>query len=123
LSYATIEELAEYTGQDAPDDAERLLDRASELMDYYTLQQIDTDEEEHAEAAKKAVCAQVEHWVETGDELGIISSLRSISIGSFSASSNGGQGDIRGGSVPPPPYRVRQALMQAGLLYRGVGMR
>jgi len=37
MAYATVEDLEEYLGKDAPDKAERLLERATELINYYTL--------------------------------------------------------------------------------------
>ena len=117
MSYATETELAEYLGldeTDLPDDAERLLDRASEMIDYYTLNRID---EEDAEVAKKATMAQVEQWLEMGDE-GIVK-LQGLTIGPFQAQF--GAGDNR--TIPELASRARRFLFLEGLLYRGVDVR
>ncbi len=119
MAYANVSELEEYTGQDAPDDAERLLERASELIDYYTLNNIDEDDSDHMEAAQKAVCAQVEYWEELGDEHGIMVMLRQISIGSFSATAGQQDGQSQ---IPELAPRAQQALFMKGLLSRGVSM-
>ena len=124
MAYATTTELADYLyidEADLPDDAERLLDRASELVDYVTLERIDETDTEEAEAAKKATMAQYEWWAESGDELGVTSSFDSISIGEFSVSNYAGsEGAVKPGGLAP---RAAQYLQLAGLLYGGVGIR
>ena len=118
MAYATTTELAEYLGvqeSDLPDDAERLLERASEMIDYYTLNRI--DETEDAEVAKKATMAQVEQWLEMGDE-GIIK-IQGLTIGPFQAQF--GAGDNR--TIPELASRARRFLFLEGLLYRGVNIR
>ena len=123
MFYATEEQLAKYLGKDVedlPDDAERLLDRASEMIDYYTLNKIDTDKELHEQAAKKATVAQVEWWIELGDELGLTAVFNQISIGYFSAQTGGGQQESQISKLAP---RAKQELFKAGLLNRGVSLR
>ena len=123
MAYATTTELAEYLGldeTDLPDDAERLLDRASEMIDYYTLNKIDTDKELHEQAAKKATVAQVEWWIELGDELGLTAVFNQISIGNFSAQTGGQQQESQISKLAP---RAKQELFKAGLLNRGVNLR
>ena len=123
MAYATTTELAEYLGldeTDLPDDADRLLDRASEMIDYYTLNRIDEEDEDKAEAAKKATVAQVEWWIEFGDELGLTAVFNQISIGNFSAQTGGGQQESQISKLAP---RAKQELFKAGLLNRGVSLR
>jgi len=115
MAYATLTELAEYLGvdeADLPDDAERLLERASEMMDYYTLNKI-----EAGETASKAVCAQVEQWVEVGSE-GIVQ-VQGVTIGPFQAQFGAGQNRM----LPELANRAKQYLILEGLLYRGVDIR
>ena len=117
MAYATETQLATYLGvseADLPDDAERLLNRASELIDYVTLNKIDSTDSDHTAAAQTAVCAQVEQWIELGDE-GIIE-LQGISIGSFQAQFGAGANR----TIPTLADRAAQALFLEGLLYRGV---
>ena len=124
MAYATTTELATYLfvdESDLPDDADRLLQRASELMDYITLNRIDTDNTAQATAAEKAVCAQYEWWAESGDELGLAGKVNSISLGEFSYSAgNESTNKTRVSTVAP---RAMQYLFLEGLLYKGVSMR
>lgn len=123
MSYATTSELVEYLGvneADLPDDASRLLERASEFMDYVTRNGIDESEADQAESARKATCAQVEYWQELGgDELGLMSKINTISIGKFSMS--GGSGD--GSDIAQLADRSQHYLFLEGLLYSGVDSR
>ena len=112
MTYATLTELADYLGvleEDLPDDAERLLERASELIDYYTLDRIET-----GETASGATVRQYEWWSQF-DEFNTQQFFSDISIGPFSASSEGG--------VPELAPRARQVLFLEGLLYKGVSVR
>jgi hypothetical protein len=117
MAYATTTELADYLGVlevDLPDDAERLLERASDLIDYYTLGRI-----EAGEIASKAVCMQYEWWGQF-DEFGTTNFLNNISIGPFSAGLNSGSS---GGSIPELAPRAKQVLLLGGYLNRGVDIR
>ena len=119
MAYATTEELAEYLSvdeQDLPNDSDRLLDRASEIVDYYTMGRIDNTDTEQSEAAKKATMAQVEQWIEVGDE-GIIK-VQGLTIGDFQVQF--GAGGNR--TMPELASRARKYLFLAGLLHRGVSM-
>lgn len=74
MVYATEAELYSYLTEEATptitiSGAARLLKRASELIDYETNYQIDATDEDDLEAAKNAVCAQVEYWQETSESL------------------------------------------------------
>ena len=73
-AYATTAELAAWLGTDAPADAERLLRRASELLDATVCVAYAVDaatglpaDSDAAEALCDAACAQVEQWVEVGE--------------------------------------------------------
>ena len=124
-SYATLAELAAYLDievAELPSDATRQLQRASELIDYVTLNRIDTDNDDDMEAARMAVSAQIEMWIqegETGDVAGE-GAIKSKTVGKVSVT----YADA-GGSTPPANVdtrlaaRARQALFLAGLLYRG----
>lgn len=119
MAYATPQDLAEYLAVDPsqlPADVERLLERASEAVDYLTLGRIDPGNAQHAEAAKKATCAQVESWLQTeevGDKQGTV---KRFTIGRFSM-------DFGDQGVPQVAPRTRRYLLLAGLLYRGVQVR
>ena len=57
-----------------PDDVDRLLRRATELVDRFSFRPYEVDADglatatEVAEALRRAVCAQVEQWLEVGEE-------------------------------------------------------
>ena len=117
MAYATLTELADYLGvleSDLPDDVERLLERASDLIDYYTLGRI-----EAGEIASKATVRQYEWWSQF-DEFNTQQFFSEISIGPFSASN---RGQNAGGGPPELAPRARQLLMLNGYLYRGVDVR
>src|SRR5690606_35417464 len=123
MAYATVQDLADYLGvstADLPADAERLLQRASEEIDYWTLGQATP-----SEATRLAVCAQVEWWLQLRDTLGTdlagLDNLRSISLDKWSMTFGGGASGGGGMRVLAP--RARQYLLLAGLLFRGVRAR
>ena len=73
-AYATTADLAAWLGTDAPDDSERLLCRASDLLDatVYGAYAVDAAtglpaDPDAAAALRNAACAQVEFWVEVGE--------------------------------------------------------
>lgn len=119
MAYATPQDLAEYLGiqpEDLPAGVGRLLERASEAVDYLALGRVDAQNPVHARAAKLATCAQVESWLETeevGDKQG---NVKRFSIGRFSM-------DFGDQGVPQVAPRARRYLLLAGLLYRGVQVR
>ena len=122
MAYATRDDLAAYVGSGVtlPDDAEvdRLLARASELIDQKALRRIDPGCPAHAAAARQAVCAQVEYWLQHGEDLDVTGPVLSYSIGSMSI--NYGVGGPR--RVDELAPRARRHLVLAGLLYRSVGV-
>lgn len=127
MVYATSAELEDFTGVTAPDDADRLLARASELVDYATRQRVDPNNADHLAAAQKATCAIVENWTTNGE---LVSSttgdVQSYSLGKFSVSYTGG-GSASTASNPATStggmgIRAYQYLQSAGLLSAGVTM-
>jgi len=73
-AYATADDLAAWLGRDAPADADRLLARASALLDGVVYVSFAVDESglpcdvEAAAALRDAACAQVEFWLEVCEE-------------------------------------------------------
>ena len=117
--YATTSDLADYLGialSALPADAERMLERASADVDYWTRGRIDTDNAAHTAAAKIAACAQVEMFMELGEAAAIGSAVTQRTVGRVSETyAAGGQAQL----AP----RAHRALMMAGLLYAGAGIR
>lgn len=120
--YATPEQLAAWTGEPAPADAERLLARASADVDsallcalYRTNAAGMPTDPEVVQALADAACAQVEYQAATGDDgTGASGRWGSVAIGPVSL------GDRRDtprtpGDVDLAP-RAHRALMLAGLL-------
>lgn len=124
MAYATKTDVSTYTGipeSDLPTDIDRLIQRASELIDEFALGRIDLTDPEHVEAAKNATCAQVEYWIQgAGEGLAIQGTVRSFQIGNLSIDyGQPGGGQTGGGELAP---RARRHLFLAGLFSRGVGM-
>lgn len=117
MAYATTSDLQTYLGGSLPPNPTRLLERASELIDYITFGRINTSITEQADAAKKATCQQVEFWMQVGEDRDISDDqYESLRIGSWSATYNT---DYVLGVVSP---RAKRTLHLAGMLYRGVRM-
>lgn len=116
MSYATLAELETYTGAPANPDDERLLERASEVMDdllVASVYAVDTNGNPvlatHIDALRDAVCAQVEWWRETGDELGTTSRYSNLHLGPASI-------QLRGSRNTRISPRAITALHRAALL-------
>jgi hypothetical protein len=92
VAYATPTQLRTYLGgAKLPDDALRMLERATEIIDeilvgvVYSVDASGNPTNDDDEAAlADAVCAQVEWWIETDDEFGLASQFSSVSIGNVS---------------------------------------
>ncbi|WP_406321046.1 hypothetical protein [Streptomyces sp. NBC_00519] len=122
--YATRDQVAAYLATCVPDDAERLVARASEDIDAALLTAVyATDEMGYPAEARiraalaSAVCAQVEYWLATGEDgSGTAEVWDSVSIGPVSLSGRS--------SPPSPPVvnsvelapRAYRTLRTAGLL-------
>lgn len=109
-AYATAEELASYLGREAPAEAERLLLRASEVIDDHTrtaIYEVDAEDMPTDDAVKtafgKATCAQVEFWMASHEEDDILGPVDSVSLGGVTA---------KGRELAP---RAARALRDAGL--------
>lgn len=112
--YATEQDIVDYTGitlDVLPDNINRIIERAAELIDEATMNRIDTDI--HSTVAKKATCAQIEYWLKGVDEQADIQgTVKNYSIGSFSI-------DF-GGDMPTLAPRAKRELWKVGLLNRSV---
>lgn len=117
-AYATPAELNDYLSVDAsPSDVERLLDRASDLLDDtvrrpYQIDpgtQLPTDPA-LAAALRQACCAQVEFWLEVGEEHDVEGlHNRQVQVGHLNLS-----------ALPPEVApRTARVLRTAGLLSIG----
>lgn len=87
--YATSADYETYTGQTADDDTERLLARASAMLDGRVFRALRYRVDDNGlptdslvtAAFRDAVCAQVEWWEETGDALEATSRAGMVRIG------------------------------------------
>lgn len=114
VAYATVAELTEFiAGRTPPDDAARLLARASELVDEwvrapYTIDdttKLPTDPD-IAAVLRDATCAVVEAWMEVGEDNDIDGLAGAqIAVQGYS-----------GPRAPAVPPRVKRILANAGLL-------
>jgi hypothetical protein len=126
MAYATTAQLATYLGiaeGSLPADASRMLDRATDMIDYAVLNNDVTGFE--TETAN-ACCAQVEWWIETGDELGVGAEISSMKLSEFSVNYSGSSSsspNSRQSQHGPLCARAYEYLFRAGLLYRGVGLK
>jgi len=118
VAYATSEELAAWLGASAPADGDRLLLRASELIDDALIAPFCIDEATQlptdtdiAAALRDAACAVVEQWIEVG-EANDIDGLAgaSVAVGSF-----------QGQRAPRISPRALGVLRSAGLMGAGRG--
>jgi len=117
-AYATTSQLADWLGESAtalPDDAARLLERASETVEGYCYAGYaadrdgnPTDPDERAFLAD-AACAQVEFWMLVSEQHGVAG----VTTGTLSA---GGISHDMPGELAP---RARQALDRGGFLIPG----
>lgn len=114
VAYADATALEEFTGTDAPEGAARLLARASELLDDRVRRTFTVDDDtdlptdtDIAAALSDAACAQVEYWVEVGEEHDV-EGLSGVGIA---------VGTLRLDQLPPElAPRARRILRTAGLL-------
>lgn len=71
MAHATTAELATWLGVaegDLVSDASRLLDRATEVIDEAVVAPYDDTDSDILDALSNATCAQVEFWLEIGEE-------------------------------------------------------
>ncbi|MFC8095369.1 hypothetical protein [Streptomyces sp. NPDC057301] len=118
--YATRDQLAAYLATNVPNDAERLIGRASEDIDAALLTAVyGVDEMGYPAEARirgvlaNAVCAQVEYWLATGEDgTGTGEQWDSVSIGPVSLS----------GRTSPPEPPVVNGVELAPRAYRALHM-
>lgn len=131
MGWVTSIELASYLGVDEaalpenPATITRLIERATEFLDVVTRGRYDpTDATVPAlvtERVKRATCAQVAMWLDSGalDSAEQVGNIESYSAGSVSIKYAAG-GSTSNGRIAP---RARDALFMSGLLYAGVRQR
>ncbi|SET94763.1 hypothetical protein SAMN05421676_11213 [Salinibacillus kushneri] len=115
MIYATEQDYKDFTGQTAPSNFARLADKVSKIVDRLTLNRIDQDDNNHIEAAKKAVCAQIEFELSIDDNLANMDNVSSFTVGSFSMNFGGD-----GQTFKKLCQEAYTYLFDQGLLYRGV---
>lgn len=119
MSYATKEELAEWLGyidqngdpdtSQLPADVNRLLKRASRVIDHATMGRLNTNDTDQAETAKNATSAQVEYWLDGfGEGIDIVPNIKGYDAGKVSV-------EMNGGSIPQLATRARRELWLAGM--------
>lgn len=119
--YATAAAYAEYSGQTPPADIDRLLARASELLDSEVLRSswYDVDDTtgmptdmQVLEAFSNAACAQVEFWGEVGEDVDMSGPVEEVKIGSAQIRYNSGAGTkrVEATTVGPRVYRALAVL-------------
>lgn len=114
MAYATVADLAEWTGKSEAQipDAARLLERASETVDYLTQKLAVASDPDTAEVLRRATCAQAEFFCVRGEEMDMQGVVRKQQVGRVSTEF-GGEGDVR---ISPRALRI---LRTAGLIYGG----
>lgn len=119
-AYATSEELATFLGSvPAPEDQERLLTRASELIDDYlrtALYAVDDDglptDPAVTAALRDAACAQVEFWLAGDEEDDILGPVQSVSLSGLSMEMGAAQYRTAPMALAPRAARI---LRSAGI--------
>jgi hypothetical protein len=110
IPFVTVNEVQTWVGNliTLPQDIDRLILRASELIRRKTYHR--TDDTDRVEDVKNAACAQVEYWLQIDEASDITGPLGPMKIKDFSFNSKF--------TVLAP--RARDLLLDAGLLYKGV---
>lgn len=128
MAYATTTDLNNWLGtdQETPTNAERLLDRASELVDEVVVVAYPVDDAGNptdaavTAALRDATCAQVEWWAEVGEEADTAGEIQQVQIGSVQLGFGAGPNRLAPAVVSRRTLRI---LKTAGLAYRGVSLR
>lgn len=123
--YADTQQLGSYLDTTVPEDAARLLVRATELVADHTITAVyDTDTDGNAsdpavvEALSKATCAQVEHWLAGDEEDDILGPLQGVSVAAMQLQYGAGTNRATPMYLAP---RAARHLRAAGLLDAAVG--
>lgn len=114
MAYATLTDYETYSGGTPTVDITILLERASEMMDYVSLNRAAklSDTSALHPNLVKAVCAQVEFWLNSDEDREFNGTIES-----FEAVSN--KIKFKNGSLYLAP-RAKRLMFLAGLLHRGV---
>ena len=130
--YATPQNVADYMGiplVDLPSDINRLIDRATDLVDYCVMNRIRTfylndDKTEIAdettrEYVQKATSSQVEYYINNGEQTdeAQVTGISGFAVGNFNMQLGGNTSTQ---ILPIVAPRCKRYLFLAGLLYRGV---
>lgn len=124
-NYATKDDYAKYMFIElaqVPAGVERLLARSSELIEQAARNNIKVYNVSasmalnQADALKLATCAQVEYWLQAGEDSAIGRLIRSYSSGDISVTFADGET----GSLDQLSKRSRGYLNKLGLLYKGL---
>ena len=120
-AYATGAQYATYTGQTAPTDIDRQLQRASDQLDTRLIgalygTDINGNPTDAAQilGLQNAACAQVEFWIATGDELGLSEQFEVMKIGSVLLN-KGGKSSAAKSRSPILAPRAMDELQRCGL--------
>lgn len=116
--YATAADYQEFSGQTPPADIDRLLARASELLDsevlpaaWYTT---DTNgmpvDATVAAAFSQAACAQVEFWGEMGEDVDVAGLAQQVRIGTVMIQYGAGANRVGPEHIGPRVYRALSVL-------------
>lgn len=117
--YATAAAYAAYTGQTPPADIDRLLARASEVLDQDVVNTAwyDTDDAgmptntDVLAAFSQAACAQTEFWAKgPGESVDITGPIQGVTLGSLSIQYGAGSNRIAATTVGPRVYRAFASL-------------
>ena len=123
MAYAVAAELQAYVSEDmelpSAGEQDRLLARASEVIDDVTLGRIDADNTDHTDAARDAACAQVEWWLSAGEDIDVSGPIQGYTIGSLQVQYGAGANRVSPFKLAP---RAKRHLFLAGLLDRRVGI-
>lgn len=124
--YASVEDLTAFLGVDyvVPEtvEANRILQRASEIVSYATIGlasaywhtiTVEAPHDDWTEALRDATCAQVEFWLEVGEEHDIVGLTGLLIAGKFHVS------ELPERLAP----RAKLFLVEAGLLHGRAGVR
>jgi hypothetical protein len=130
MAYATTEQLGAYLSGDpetpavVPEDAARLLVRASDLIDDHTAAAVyDVDAagaptyQPVIEALANATCAQVEYWLTGDEEDDILGPTQGVSLAGMQMQYGAGENRVTPMYLAP---RAARHLRRAGLLTAAV---
>ena len=119
IAYASAADYASYMAVDPSSlssDISRMLMRASELVDEYTLGNVVLTNPKHVHGARMATCAQVEYWLTRGEDRDIDGPVEEYAADSVRMTYGSGRDRVSPTYLCP---RAARFLRRAGLLYRG----